>query len=189
MARRGKRQSKGVNLPSAVEKKLLKAYSTPGHRVAFSGPARVSKYFNVTEDQARRALQKLDSYNLHKAYRRPSKFNPYFIFRPIYFQSDLIDVRALAPHNQNVSFLCVIICVFSRKAWVYPMKNKSAKSMCDVLSKWLEDLPLSVPMDGRTLSSDKGSEYVNQHVQKLLRDNNIKFQLSTGTSKSAYAER
>ena len=166
---------------------IIEAYRTVGHPVALSAPGRVAKYFKVTTAQAREALQQVDSYTTHKEYKRPRYYNPYYIYNPDFFQCDLIEVRALSSYNDGVNYLCVIICVFSRKIWVYPMKNKSGQSMVRVLELWLDNLPLHVRV--KTWMSDRGKEFINSSVEQLLKDRGIKHQLALGTSKAAYVER
>lgn len=174
-------------IPDDLEREILSAYSSPGHPIAFSTPNRVAKHFHVTLAQARKVLQQLDSYNLHKEYKRTRYFNPYFIYSPTYFQSDLIDMKKLAPYNNGIAYLCVIICVFSRKLWVYPLRRKTTQDMVNILDRWLDELPLHVKV--KQFTTDFGKEYTNAPVQQLFARRGIRFQGATGTCKASYAER
>lgn len=193
--RRGRRHQVGrkrrgeppVELPRPLTETIINAYRTVGHPVALSAPGRVAKYFNVNTEQAKHALQQIDSYTTHREYKRPRYFNPYYIYDPTFFQCDLMEVRPLARYNSGVNYLCLIICVFSRKIWVYPMKTKSGEAMAAVLERWFDELPLHVKVE--TWMSDKGKEFINAHVARVLQSRGVAHQLALGTSKAAYAER
>lgn len=174
-------------LRQGLKNKIIRAYRTVGHPIAFSAPGRVAKHFEISRAQAKSVLQEIDSYTTHKEYKRPRQFNPYYIYEPTFFQSDLMEVRPFAKYNNGIHYLCLIICVFSRKIWVYPMKNKSAASMRAVLELWLDNLPLHVRV--KTYMTDRGREYVNASVSSLLANRRIEHRLASGTSKCAYAER
>lgn len=174
-------------LPSALTNAIIEAYRTVGHPVALSAPGRVAKHFNVTKEQAKLALQQIDSYTTHKEYKRPRYYNPYYIYSPDFFQCDLMEVRALSSYNDGINYLCLIICVFSRKIWVYPMKNKKGVTMVKLIEHWLDNLPLHVRV--KTWMSDRGKEFTYAGVAQLLKERGIKQQFALGTSKAAYAER
>jgi transposase InsO family protein len=171
----------------AQREEIIKAYRTVGHPVAFSAPARVANYFHISVEQAKKILQQIDSYTRHREFKRPRYYNPYFVYEPGLYQSDLMETRALAPYNDGTNYLCLIICVFSRKIWVYPMKRKTGQAMRAVLSGWLDELPLHARV--KTHMSDRGKEYDAAPVRELLQSAGIGQQWAIGTSKAAYAER
>ena len=176
-----------TNVSEAMKKEIITAYRTPGHPVAFSAPGRVAEHFGIRVKDARNILQKIDSYTTHKEFKRPRQFNPYFIYEPTFFQCDLMETRPFAKYNDGTNYLCLIICVFSRKIWVYPMKNKRGETMEQVLRQWFDELPLHVRV--KTFMSDRGMEFTCSQVRNLLQSKGIKHQLAVGTSKCAYAER
>jgi len=77
-------------------------------------------------------------------------------------QVDLIDVSNLAKHNDNVNFILTVIDIFSKFAWVYPLKNKSSKSIAYNLQQW-------ICQEGscEIIQSDNGAEFVNSDFVKL----------------------
>ena len=165
---------------------IRETYKRPGHPTAFSSPATVARHHNITVDRARRILQHEDAYNLHREYKRPRSFNPYYIRqRRKLVQADLIDIRNIEQHNDNTKFLLLLIDVFSRMVWLYPLRNKSAKTMKTTMENWINRL-FRLP---ETIMTDKGTEFWNHQVRTLLRNNGITLQLATGTCKAAYAER
>lgn len=176
-------------MPTVTQDRILEAYQTPGHPVAFSAPAAVARHYRrrgVTEEKARKALEHVDSYVLHKEFKRPRVFNPYYVHRRRKLvQCDLIDVRALRNHNDGVQHLLLLIDVFSRRVWVYPLVNKSALVTRAAFEEWLWGLSISPD----EISHDEGKEFLNKDVKELMLSHNIKQTIATGTSKAAYAER
>ena len=80
------------------------------------------------------------------------------------WQADLVDVSRLKKTNDGTSFLLTIINVFSKRAWCMPLKNKSAVSLVAAFAPLLGN---KAPI---TLQTDKGSEFLNRALQKLLKE-------------------
>ena len=129
----------------------------------------------------------MDSYVLHKEYKKPAEYNPYYVYkRRDLIQADLIDVRNLKSANDGVSFILLMIDVFSRKVWLYPLRRKTAAEVGDAIRQWLDSLR------GRKVKvymSDYGSEFKNATVKKLFAERGIEQRFAHGTSKASYAER
>lgn len=172
----------------ALEKRILRAYNKPGHPVAFSAPATVADHFKVSPSFAKRVLEHEDAYTLHREYKQPKVYNPFYSHkRREQIQADLIDVGKVARTNDNVKFLLVLIDIFTKKLWVYPLQNKSAQEMFRAMSEWIARLR-SIPA-GMRLVSDRGLEFTNRRVQDLLRQHNIEWYAAGGTMKASIAER
>ena len=65
-------------------------------------------------------------------------------------QADLIDVSNLSNKNNGIKLLLTIICSFTKKAWIYPIKNKKSDVVLKAFKtfKWDEvKVPRSVLMD------------------------------------------
>ncbi len=174
-----------------LDKDIAEAYMTPGHPVAFSSPATVARHFGTTREAARKVLESLDTYSLHKEYRRAKRYNPYYVYnRRDLVQADLVDVRALSKDNDGMQHLLVLIDVFSKKLWVLPLPDKSAATVRDALALWLDEL---LPPGGRRIkvySSDWGREFQNRLVADLLRSRGVgRQEFATTTSKCAVVER
>ena len=78
------------------------------------------------------------------------------------WQADLVDVSRLKKTNDGTTFLLTVIDVFSKRAWCIPLKNKSAVSLVAA--------PLLSNKAPITLQTDKGSEFLNRALQKLLKE-------------------
>ena len=169
-----------------AQNRILRAYNTPGHPVAFSAPERVADHFGVSVKRAKRILEYNDTYVAHREYKKPRVYNPYYVHnRRDLAQGDLIDIAKIAQHNDDVRFLLVLIDVFTKKLWVYPLKNKRAASVEQALSAWLTSLRTTP----KKLQTDRGLEFTNGRVQRLLTRNSVEWEPCNGTLKAAVAER
>jgi len=166
---------------------LLKRYVTPGDKIAFSSRRAIAKELKSTQDQANKdILSYNDAYTLHREYKKPRTYNPYFSYLPRdQVQCDLIDMHLLSDKNDSYNFILVCTDIFSRKAWVRPLKSKTgletATNLRDILLEMEPFLPKSILFD-------HGKEFLNQHVKKLLEERNIKVILPGSQIKAAYAE-
>lgn len=169
-----------------LERRIQRAYITPGHPVAYSAPGRVAQYFNIGHSRARQILEHIEGYTLHREYKQPKRYNPYYVHsRREQVQGDLIDVSQIASENDGVRFLLLLIDIFTKRVWVYPLKNKSANTIKASLSTWLSELDVKP----RKLMTDRGLEFTNRPVQQLLRDEQVEWMAAYGTLKACIAER
>jgi hypothetical protein len=60
--------------------------------------------------------------------------------------------------------------VYSKYAWVVPIKQKTAHDVTDAMEKILKEGRVPVK-----LQTDKGKEFLNSKFQKLLKENKIRF--------------
>lgn len=118
-------------------------YSTPGHPLAFSAPSRFKNYYKNKYgiSQINDEFSKLESYTLHKQYRKPKYSNPFFAYKPReQFQIDLIDLDAFKNYNDKVRYLLSGIDIFSKRADVIPMKRKTGKENVRALNELFQNL-------------------------------------------------
>jgi hypothetical protein len=139
----------------------------------------------ATRKQVVNWLSEQETYSLHKPVRRR------FPRRKIYsrdidylWQADLVDMTHLAEYNDGYRYLLTVIDVFSKYAWVVPLKKKDAKTVMEAFdSIFVKRKPLK-------LQTDKGKEFINITFQNKLRENNIKFYVSQNEDiKASIAER
>ena len=84
------------------------------------------------------------------------------------------------------SLLCVID-VFSKYAWVEPLKDKGGKEM---VRGFTAVFKIARGRKPRRLQSDKGKEFLNREVQKLLKGKDIHFFTTNNTdTKASVVER
>ena len=162
------------------------AYVTPGHPVAYSAPKTVASNFGISKSRARKILEHLDGYTLHREYKQPPVYNPYYVHnRRELAQGDLIDISRLAANNDGVRFLLLLIDVFTKKVWVFPLKTKRASDVKPAIQSWLQQIPVAP----KKLMTDMGLEFTNAPVQQVLRSAGVEWEGATGTLKAAVAER
>ena len=173
-------------LEAALKARIKRAYVTPGHPVAYSAPARVAKHFHISQNEARAVLEEIEGYRLHREYKKPRVYNPYFVHgRREQVQADLFDISKIARHNNGINFCLLLIDIFTKYIWLYPVRNKGAIAMRAAMEQWLRD----VGAKPEKFVTDQGNEFTNQQVQQLLRQNNIHWFPALGTVKAAIAER
>lgn len=169
-----------------MDERVKRAFTQPGHPVAFSAPGRVAKHFGISTTKARTILESIDGYTLHREYKKPRVYNPYYLHsRRKLAQADLIDVSKLAQENDGVTFLLLIIDCFTKKIWLYPIQRKTAVAMTDAMRTWLGQLDVAPTK----LQTDRGLEFTNRQVQALLAQHGVEWQAAYGTAKAAIAER
>lgn len=101
------------------------------------------------------------------------------------WEADLMDMSWLQSTNSGVKYLLAVIDVFSKYAWVIPLKNKSANSLIEAINTIFKQGRIP-----KKLRTDQGKEFKDETFQKLMRDNNINFFTTTDdTVKAAVVER
>ena len=78
-------------------------------------------------------------------------------------------MQAFAKDNDNVKYLLTVIDVFSKYAWVLPLKSKTGSALTEAFSTILND------RHPAHLQIDKGTEFLNKSFQALLYENDIRF--------------
>ncbi|KAI8500863.1 hypothetical protein Bbelb_216810 [Branchiostoma belcheri] len=87
------------------------------------------------------------------------------------FQADLVDMSSLSRHNDGYRYLLTCIDIFSKYAWVVPIKDKKGTTLVEAFQTILAK-------DGRKprcLQTDQGTEFLNRHFQTLLKKEGIEF--------------
>ena len=123
---------------------------------------------------------------LHKPIiRKFKKRTVYSRFRDNIWVADLADMQLTSKLNKGFRFLLCAIDIFSKYAWVVPLKDKKGVSIVDAFQKILDK-------SGRKPNKiwvDKGSEFYNNSFKKWLKDNDIEMYSIHNEGKSVVAER
>ena len=100
------------------------------------------------------------------------------------FAADLVEMQKFSKLNKGYRYLLTCIDIFSKFAWVIPLKDKRGITIKNALEKIFKQ------RKSKFLWTDRGTEFYNKQVQDLLNENNIKL-YSTNNSeiKSAVIER
>ena len=161
-----------------LDNALHRLYYTPKSAVAFSGVHRLhqairqhKKFLNVKIEQVKDWLDSQKTYTLHKPIHRKFKRRQTIVAGIDYqWQADLADLSHLMKYNDQYRYLLCVIDVFSKYAWVVPIKNKMGKTLIQAFQ--------SILKQGRScisFQSDKGSEFKNKDFQHFLKKKNIHF--------------
>ena len=126
-------------------------------------------------------------YTLHKPVRRNFPRVPIVVDRPgKQWQIDLIDVGSIKDQNDGNTFILSAIDAFSRKAYLQPIKNKSALEVLDGFKHIYENSGENIEV----LQSDQGKEFYNTKFQAYLRSKHIELFSTLGSeTKAAIVER
>jgi hypothetical protein len=81
------------------------------------------------------------------------------------FSADLVDYSMLSKTNKGVHFLLTVIDIYSRYAWVVPLKNKTGSEVLEAF-KSIKEIP-------KNLFVDRGKEFYNKYFIEFNNDNNI----------------
>ena len=68
------------------------------------------------------------------------------------FQCDLVDCSVYKDHNDGIRYLFCCIDVFTKQAWVHPLRSKRGQETAQAMESILKALP-RMPL---SLQSDKG---------------------------------
>ena len=166
---------------------IAKEYFAPKNAGAFSGQSTYQRHTKHSSSSVRNFLQAADSYTLHKPVRRkfPRRIT-YSSQIDELWQGDLCDVSLLKNHNRQTRYLLTVIDVFSKFAFVRPLKRKTGEELVTAFISIFKE-------SGRKpqrLQTDKGTEFKNRTFQTFLEKENIHFYTSEDPkTKAAVVER
>ena len=159
-----------------METLLKKIYYSLDSPAAFTGVDQIlravkKQHPSATKRDVQQFLESSEAYTLHKQVRKRFPTRKYIsVSKDNNWFCDLADVSNLKQDNSNITFLLTIIDLFTRYAWVVPIRDKSAKSIVMAFEKVLKE--------GRkpfVLASDRGTEFKNSTFQNLLKKYKIKY--------------
>ena len=144
--------------------KLHRQYYDQKRVGSYGGVAALQRVVPAERD-VERWLSTQDAYTLHKPVRRRFKRRCVVVGGPNQqWQADLVDMSRLKQANNEITFLLTVIDVFSKRAWCVPLKSKSAAALVTAFT------PLLSNRAPTTLQTDKGSEFLNRPLQRLLKE-------------------
>ena len=81
---------------------------------------------------------------------------------------DLADMQSLSKYNKGIKYLLCVIDLFSKFAWVVPLKEKRGISIVNAFQKII-----SKGRRPNKISVDQGGEFYNKLFNRFLKINNI----------------
>ena len=99
--------------------------------------------------------------------RKFEKRKVHAAFKDNIWGADLADMQLLNKYNKGIRFLLCVIDIFSKYAWVVPLKDKKGVSIVTAFESILKQSNRKP----NKIWVDKGSEFYNPSFKKWLRDN------------------
>ena len=154
---------------------------------SFGGKYRSYNYYNgLTKDQIDTQFKENDIYTKFLQYKRAKHHNPVYVYRKRdQFQADTVKFTdpLMLKATGNVANLLVIIDVFTKYVWLYPLKNIKGIQVAKCLRN------LFSTNKPKKFTSDAGTEFLNRNVSNVLREFGIKHYITKGRTKASVAER
>ena len=123
---------------------------------------------------------------LHKPIiKKFKKRRVYSAFKDKIWGANLADMQLISKSNKGFRFLLYVINIYSKYAWVVPLKDKKGVSIVDAFQKTLK----KSNRRNCGILVDKGSEFYNSHFKKWFKDNNIEMYSTHNEVKSVIAKR
>ena len=167
--------------------KLSALYVDPSELGSLGGVAKFAKVHQIPLSQVKKELEQVLSYTLHKPRRRRFNTLPTKVFNiDEQFVMDLVDMQKLAKYNKGIKYLLTVIDVFSKFAWVEPLKSKSATAMVEALQRLWKRLGTRLPQKVQT---DSGGEFYNAKVQAFFKKQGVTHFSTHGDPHGSVVER
>ena len=126
-----------------------------------------------------------DTYTLHKPARRNFKRNCVIVGGiDEQWQMDLADMQSLKQYNDEYRYLLVCIDVFSKYAWIVPIKSKTGPALVEAFK-----VILSSGRKPHKIMTDQGTEFFNKPFQTLLKNEDIQLFNTFNETKASIVER
>lgn len=137
----------------------------PGYSKLYS----VAKEHGYTSEQVKKFLSKIEVQQLHKRKTQRKKYSKIIsLILNDQWQMDLVDMSNYSKFNKGIHYLLTIVDVFSRFAYVLPLKSKTQDEIFNSLQELFKKVTPNI------IFSDNGSEFINKKVQKLFQEYKIK---------------
>lgn len=125
----------------------------------------------ITRRFVQEYLNKQKSYQINKDIPATQKddYNRIIPTEPFkHLQMDTINVEPFQIYNDNVKYLLTIIDIFTKKAFVYPLKELTQEAVVNKLKLLLNDIDLKPSI----INTDNGNEFKGK-TETFLKDNKI----------------
>lgn len=169
-----------------VKERLSQLYYTVEEPSSFGSARSLKKKTRgVTRLNVDKWLRQQTAYTLHKPARKNYKRNRTVVNGiDDQWQADLVDMREYAGYNYDYKYILTVIDIFTKYAWVVPLKKKTGDELCSAFKK--------IFAKGRypiKLNTDQGKEFDNKKVKTLLHNRGIMFFTTRSDKKAAVVER
>ena len=174
-----------------MDEYLASVYYDPKRSGWFAGVDRLYKNvkkegkFNISRTKIKDWLMKQDAYTLHKLIRRHFKRNRVIVDGiDQQWQMDLADMQSMQKFNDGYRYLLVCIDVFSKYAWVVPLKNKTDPLLVEAFK-----IILASGRKPEKIIADQGTEFFNKNFKASLKNEDIELYNTYNEIKASVVER
>ena len=123
---------------------------------------------------------------LHKPIiRKFNKRKVYSQFKGNIWEVDLADMQSLSKKNEGIKYLLCAIDLYSKYAFVIPLRDKKGISIVNAFNKIIKQSNRKP----NKIWVDQGGEFYNNVFEKWLSDNDINMYSTDNEGKSVVAER
>lgn len=182
--------------PQTVEEALEETYYDPKQSGSFGGVESLvravhdrlhgAQSLKYIRQRAKNWLKTQDTYTLHKPLRRRFPRNRTVVYGiDDQWQADLVEMREWQAENKQYAYILTCIDVFSKYAWVRPVKRKTSEYVLQAF----ESIFTASDRVPNKLQTDKGKEFLNRSVQNLFKHYNVHHFTSENETKAAVVER
>ena len=109
----------------------------------------------------------------------------YSSFKDNIWGADLADTQLISKHNKGIRYRLCVIDLFSKYAWVVPLKDKKGVSIVNAFQSTLK----KSNRKPNKIWVDQGSEFYNNVFKKSLKNNDISMYSTYNEGKSIVAQR
>lgn len=153
------------------ERYVEKKYTNVRNKGSFSGLKKFKTEQKLKNKVTKKVLSSIPAYSYHKS--APIRFQRrkvISLFVNQIYCSDLIDLQKLSRFNRGQKWLCVVLDIFSRYLYGFPLPNKTAASV----KKGFQDFFQKNKVKPLLLQTDFGNEYYGKEFREYLKTMNIK---------------
>ena len=170
---------------------LRRIYYDPSHPASYEGAkalynaAKKEGQYKISHAQVKKWLQNQDSYSLNKAVKRNFQRGRVIVSGiDDQWDADLASFSRYADSNNGYKYLLVVIDIFSRYAWIEPIKDKTAKEIVSAFNKIL-----SKGRKPRRLRTDAARDFTSNKFQTNLKNKSIAHFTTHSEKQANYVER
>ena len=156
---------------------------------SYGGKNRAYEYYtNDDKNKIDNAFKTSHIYSRFKQHKKAKTYSPIYVRRKrelLQCDTTFFTAERLVEANNGYAYLLCVIDVFTKMAWVYPMRNVDCKTTISCLKDVFEkcgELP-------EKIQTDKGSEFKCKPFQDLMKEHRIEHYFSTSDRKCAVVER
>ena len=170
---------------------LKRIYYDPSHPASYEGEKAVynavrrERKYKISHKQIREWLQNQDAYSLNKSVKSNFQRGRVIVSGiDDQWDADLASFACDADENDGYKYLPVVIDIFSRYAWIEPIKDKTAREIVRAFNK--------IIIQGRKprrLRTDAAKDFTSKVFQEYLKSKDIAHFTTHSEKQANYVER